>query len=189
MLRRRKSTGKSARQGAARSERRARSPSCGGGHEDEIAPVWAVDRKSAPEARCCGLPRRRPCGTRPASRRSADRRMRFRCCSSSVVEHSLGKGEVESSILSCSTIKSSTYDNRPPGSANPVTIESPRGAASRGACDRRKIRKSAICRTLKTFKTSLPPKRGFGYTPCDNCDTSAIGAQTHRKPSGRSPVS
>ena len=27
-------------------------------------------------------------------------------CSSSVVEHSLGKGEVESSILSCSTIKS-----------------------------------------------------------------------------------
>ena len=26
-----------------------------------------------------------------------------RCCSSSVVEHSLGKGEVESSILSCST--------------------------------------------------------------------------------------
>ena len=27
-----------------------------------------------------------------------------RCCSSSVVEHSLGKGEVESSILSCSTI-------------------------------------------------------------------------------------
>jgi hypothetical protein len=26
------------------------------------------------------------------------------CCSSSVVEHSLGKGEVESSILSCSTI-------------------------------------------------------------------------------------
>ena len=29
---------------------------------------------------------------------------RPRCCSSSVVEHSLGKGEVESSILSCSTI-------------------------------------------------------------------------------------
>jgi hypothetical protein len=29
---------------------------------------------------------------------------RFGCCSSSVVEHSLGKGEVESSILSCSTI-------------------------------------------------------------------------------------
>jgi hypothetical protein len=29
--------------------------------------------------------------------------LRFRCCSSSVVEHSLGKGEVESSILSCST--------------------------------------------------------------------------------------
>jgi hypothetical protein len=29
---------------------------------------------------------------------------RSRCCSSSVVEHSLGKGEVESSILSCSTI-------------------------------------------------------------------------------------
>ena len=28
------------------------------------------------------------------------------CCSSSVVEHSLGKGEVESSILSCSTINS-----------------------------------------------------------------------------------
>ena len=28
----------------------------------------------------------------------------LRCCSSSVVEHSLGKGEVESSILSCSTI-------------------------------------------------------------------------------------
>ena len=28
---------------------------------------------------------------------------RFGCCSSSVVEHSLGKGEVESSILSCST--------------------------------------------------------------------------------------
>jgi hypothetical protein len=28
---------------------------------------------------------------------------RLRCCSSSVVEHSLGKGEVESSILSCST--------------------------------------------------------------------------------------
>jgi hypothetical protein len=27
----------------------------------------------------------------------------LRCCSSSVVEHSLGKGEVESSILSCST--------------------------------------------------------------------------------------
>jgi hypothetical protein len=27
-----------------------------------------------------------------------------RGCSSSVVEHSLGKGEVESSILSCSTI-------------------------------------------------------------------------------------
>jgi hypothetical protein len=26
-------------------------------------------------------------------------------CSSSVVEHSLGKGEVESSILSCSTIR------------------------------------------------------------------------------------
>ena len=32
---------------------------------------------------------------------------RPRCCSSSVVEHSLGKGEVESSILSCSTINSS----------------------------------------------------------------------------------
>jgi hypothetical protein len=32
---------------------------------------------------------------------------RFGCCSSSVVEHSLGKGEVESSILSCSTINSS----------------------------------------------------------------------------------
>jgi hypothetical protein len=31
---------------------------------------------------------------------------RPRCCSSSVVEHSLGKGEVESSILSCSTINS-----------------------------------------------------------------------------------
>jgi hypothetical protein len=30
--------------------------------------------------------------------------LRLRCCSSSVVEHSLGKGEVESSILSCSTI-------------------------------------------------------------------------------------
>ena len=29
---------------------------------------------------------------------------RFGGCSSSVVEHSLGKGEVESSILSCSTI-------------------------------------------------------------------------------------
>src|ERR1700727_1454427 len=29
---------------------------------------------------------------------------RLGCCSSSVVEHSLGKGEVESSILSCSTI-------------------------------------------------------------------------------------
>jgi hypothetical protein len=32
------------------------------------------------------------------------------CCSSSVVEHSLGKGEVESSILSCST----SYYNRLP---------------------------------------------------------------------------
>ncbi len=31
---------------------------------------------------------------------------RYLRCSSSVVEHSLGKGEVESSILSCSTIKS-----------------------------------------------------------------------------------
>jgi hypothetical protein len=34
-----------------------------------------------------------------------------RCCSSSVVEHSLGKGEVESSILSCSTMISTTYTN------------------------------------------------------------------------------
>ena len=33
----------------------------------------------------------------------------FRCCRSSVVEHSLGKGEVDSSILSCST--SPTPDN------------------------------------------------------------------------------
>ena len=34
---------------------------------------------------------------------------RLGCCSSSVVEHSLGKGEVESSILSCSTIILSVF--------------------------------------------------------------------------------
>ena len=39
------------------------------------------------------------CGRKPRAVRT-----RFGCCSSSVVEHSLGKGGVESSILSCSTI-------------------------------------------------------------------------------------
>jgi hypothetical protein len=43
------------------------------------------------------LPRPRCYGRKPRAQ------ARFGCCSSSVVEHSLGKGEVESSILSCST--------------------------------------------------------------------------------------
>jgi hypothetical protein len=40
--------------------------------------------------------------------------LRLRRCSSSVVEHSLGKGEVESSILSCSTTSSMTLAAEPP---------------------------------------------------------------------------
>ena len=41
-------------------------------------------------------------------------------CSSSVVEHSLGKGEVESSILSCSTISLAVDDA--PGEWNPCKV-------------------------------------------------------------------
>src|SRR5215467_819305 len=49
-----------------------------------------------------------PCGRfRPLPRRRTYRQWRCRpCCRSSVVEHSLGKGEVDSSILSGSTTKS-----------------------------------------------------------------------------------
>ena len=46
---------------------------------------------------CLGLPA-------VAGSRSVSWAASLGCCSSSVVEHSLGKGEVESSILSCSTI-------------------------------------------------------------------------------------
>ncbi len=45
-------------------------------------------------------------------------------CSSSVVEHSLGKGEVESSILSCSTIPNSSIYRR-------LGVEPPEGGFSR----------------------------------------------------------
>jgi hypothetical protein len=45
------------------------------------------------------LPRRGACGRSRTLSAATPKR-----CSSSVVEHSLGKGEVESSILSCSTI-------------------------------------------------------------------------------------
>ena len=47
------------------------------------------------------------------------------CCSSSVVEHSLGKGEVESSILSCSTIISMTYGETADRRRNRATKELP----------------------------------------------------------------
>ena len=63
------------------------------------APAAAIDAASKPHTGHPALPRRGAYG------RSRTLRLRRpRCCSSSVVEHSLGKGEVESSILSCSTI-------------------------------------------------------------------------------------
>jgi hypothetical protein len=91
---------------------------------------------------------------------------RFGCCSSSVVEHSLGKGEVESSILSCSTINSKylaeTYlsnsvlcptrdlhnrDFRPlfDDCRRPVAIMRPgqRGCRTRGSGFRRSTRRAA----------------------------------------------
>ena len=63
------------------------------------APGAAIRPASEPHEGHPALPRRGAYG-RSRSLSAATPR----CCSSSVVEHSLGKGEVESSILSCSTI-------------------------------------------------------------------------------------
>jgi hypothetical protein len=81
-----------------------------------------------------------------------------RCCSSSVVEHSLGKGEVESSILSCSTsileqIRDTTQtlaDYGCEGETQPVVnrdaIRPVTGITSRRAANERRKRRLAHLR-------------------------------------------
>jgi hypothetical protein len=61
-------------------------------------PMDRLKRRKAAGTAQPALPCPLCCGRKPRAVRT-----RFGCCSSSVVEHSLGKGEVESSILSCST--------------------------------------------------------------------------------------
>ncbi len=71
--------------------------------------------KGAPIKRRLDLPHGRAYGTsRPSTRTLASARP---CCGSSVVEHSIGNGEVESSILSRSTISTTVIPAPPPARA------------------------------------------------------------------------
>ena len=74
------------------------------------------------------LRRRRPCGKdQPADARPFRPRfhMSGACCRSSVVEHSIGNGEVDSSILSGSTISSGTCSPSHPDRPHRATLGQP----------------------------------------------------------------